>query len=183
MRFCENRALWANVGWHAGPPLPLRRPEEARSADDGRSSGNGGPACQPTFAHCSQRPVFTESHFTQPKQSNLLSQNEFIQPTETPLCLWYDVFVPDFQITLEYSCFLKLYSSASTIILKTHPLHRYFVLKGHNVINFYVFIDVLWGLDDSNSGIFCSWYFFFFVYYSQKLSFFRKILNIACNGA
>ena len=36
---------------------------------------------------CSQRPVFTESHFTQPKQSNLLSQNEVIQPTETPLCL------------------------------------------------------------------------------------------------
>ena len=43
---------------------------------------------------CSQRPVFTESHFTQPKQSNLLSQNEFTQPTETPLCLWYDVFGP-----------------------------------------------------------------------------------------
>ena len=35
----------------------------------------------------SQRPVFTESHFTQPKQSNLLSQNEVTQPTETPLCL------------------------------------------------------------------------------------------------
>ena len=27
--------------------VPPRRPEEARSADDGRSGGNGGPACLP----------------------------------------------------------------------------------------------------------------------------------------
>ena len=55
---------------------------------------------------CSQRPVFTESHFTQPKQSNLLSQNEFTQPTETPLCLWYDVFGP----TTLYINDMKLYT-------------------------------------------------------------------------
>ena len=75
MRFCENWSLWAKVGGHAGPPLPLRRPEEARSADDGRSSGNGGPACQPTFGHSA---LFSQNLI-------LLSQNKAIYSAKTKL--------------------------------------------------------------------------------------------------
>ena len=56
-------------------PLPLRRPEEARSADDGRSSGNGGPACQPTFGHSA---LFSQNLI-------LLSQNKAIYSAKTKL--------------------------------------------------------------------------------------------------
>ena len=44
-------------------------PEEARSADDGHSSGNGGPACPPTFAHSDQ---FSQISFYQPKKQFII---------------------------------------------------------------------------------------------------------------
>ena len=75
MRFCENRTLLAKVGWHARPPLPLRRQEEAQSADDARSSGNGGPPCEPNFTHST---LFSQNII-------LLSENKAIYSNKTNL--------------------------------------------------------------------------------------------------
>ena len=88
---------WSLVLRRAGPPLPPLRPSSALRASSGLRSGNGGPACPPTFAHSDQ---FSQNLILLSQKSNLLSQNEFTQPTETPLCLWYDVFVPRFSLFL-----------------------------------------------------------------------------------
>ena len=78
------------MGGHAGPPLPLRRPEEARSADDGRSSGNGGPACPPTFAQSAQLSqnfiLLSQNKAIYSAKTNLLSQRK-------PLCAYDMTFL------------------------------------------------------------------------------------------
>ena len=61
MRFCENRAMQAKVGGHAGPPLLLR-------PSSGLRSGNGDPACPPTFARSAQ---FSQNSILLGKKSNL----------------------------------------------------------------------------------------------------------------
>ena len=73
MKFCDNWALWAKVGGHAGPPLPLLRPSSALRASSGLRSGNGGPACQPTFGHSA---LFSQNLILSAKKSNLSAKTK-----------------------------------------------------------------------------------------------------------
>ena len=78
------------MGGHAGPPLPLLRPSSALRASSGLRSGNGGPACPPTFAHSAQFShnliLLSQKKAIYSAKTNLLSQRK-------PLYAYYMTFL------------------------------------------------------------------------------------------
>ena len=63
------------------------------------------------------------------------------------------------------------------------PLHRYFVFSTKVLQFFTVYVDIVGGLDKSNSGPFSLDKFLFLATSHWNCHFFQKNTNIRCNGA
>ena len=68
------------------------------------------------------------------KKNKILTKNEFTHPTETPLCLWYDVFVPPRTLVKHRSTRNKL-SFLNEMLILRNGKSNYGIINYLSVIN------------------------------------------------